>query len=76
MHTGIHRLSSKIVIDLTDLADSTRYTGVLASGGGASTLVHVSSTRPDGGYSFVKVMAPATSFNPHLVRSPQGMFAL
>ena len=56
--------------------ECTEFTGVLASGGYASSLVHLTSSRPDGGFKFVSVLAPATSFNPHLVRSPAGVFAL
>ena len=56
--------------------ECTEFTGVLASGGYASSLVHLTSSRPDGGFKFVSVLAPATSFNPHLVRSPAGLFAL
>eukprot|EP00038_Savillea_parva_P000928 m.100001 g.100001 ORF g.100001 m.100001 type:complete len:444 (+) comp10329_c0_seq3:48-1379(+) len=52
------------------------YTGVLASGGYASSLVHLTSTRPDGGFVYAGVLAPSTSFNPQLVRSPNGTFAL
>lgn len=55
----------------------TEYTGVLASGGYASSLVHLTSSKPDSGFKFKGVLAPATSFNPHLVRDPaSGLFAL
>lgn len=54
----------------------TEFTGVLASGGYASSLVHLQSSRPDRDFKFVGVIAPSTSFNPHLVRSPAGLFAL
>jgi len=54
----------------------TEYTGVLASGGYASSLVHLTSDRPDGGFRFAGVIAPATSFNPQLIRSPSGEYVL
>lgn len=47
--------------------ECTEFTGVLASGGYASTLVHVQSSRPDADFRLVSVIAPPTSFNPHLV---------
>jgi hypothetical protein len=53
------------------------YTGVLASGGYASSLIHLESARPDGGWRVVSLLAPPTSFNPHLIRNPtEGSFAL
>ncbi len=53
------------------------YTGVLASGGYASSLIHLESARPDGDWRVVSLLAPPTSFNPHLVRNPtDGSFAL
>lgn len=60
----------------SSVRECTEYTGVLASGGWASSLVHLTSTRPDGGFVFAGVIAPATSFNPHLARSPEGTYAL
>jgi hypothetical protein len=60
----------------SSVGSCSEYTGVLASGGWASSLVHLSSTEPDSGFKFVKVISPATSFNPHLVRSSDGTFAL
>jgi hypothetical protein len=57
--------------------ECTEYTGVLASGGYASTLVHLQSRRPDGDFRLVSVLAPPTSFNPHLVIAPDhSYFAL
>jgi hypothetical protein len=57
--------------------DCTEYTGVLASGGYASSLIHLESSRPDGGWRVVSLLAPPTSFNPHLIRDPtDGSFAL
>ena len=56
--------------------ECTEFTGVLASGGYASSLVHLTSTRPDGGFELASLLAPATSFNPHLVIAPDGAFAL
>ena len=53
------------------------YTGVLASGGYASSLIHLESVRPDGGWRVVSLLAPPTSFNPHLILNPtEGSFAL
>jgi hypothetical protein len=60
----------------TAVRECTEFTGVLASGGYASSLVHLSSTRPDGGFRLVSVLAPPTSFNPHLTIAPDRSVAL
>ena len=36
----------------------------------------VSSTEPDRNYTFSKAVTPPTSFNPHMIRSPNGTYLL
>ena len=38
--------------------------------------VHVRSRDPSGGWEFVRALTPPTSFNPHLVRAPDGRYVL
>lgn len=60
----------------SSIRDCTEFTGVLASGGYASTLVHLSSPHPDRDFHLVNVISPPSSFNPHLVIAPDSSFAL
>eukprot|EP00041_Stephanoeca_diplocostata_P018746 m.396028 g.396028 ORF g.396028 m.396028 type:complete len:409 (+) comp21107_c0_seq1:107-1333(+) len=62
--------------DPSPVRSCTEFTGVLARGGYASMLVHMSSTQPTGPWRVEGVVSPPTSFNPQLIRSPSGTFVL
>eukprot|EP01052_Picozoa_sp_SAG31_P048478 SAG31_NODE_10161_length_1176_cov_1.168059_1_plen_121_part_01 len=78
---GLYHAVADVSCGCSDLRSPVRecseFTGVLASGGWASSLIHLVSSAPDRGFRVVDLLAPPTSFNPHLVRSPaDGTFFL
>ena len=50
--------------------------GVVGSGGGESWLAHLTSEEEDGPYSYVGMMAPQTTFGPHLTVARDGTIVL
>jgi hypothetical protein len=46
--------------------------GVLKPGGGTSITVHLVSDAPDAGWALVAMFTPPTTFNPTLLRTPDG----
>lgn len=48
--------------------------GVVGDGGGNSWIAHVTSSRPDGGWTFQAMVVPQTSFGPHVAVGPDGTF--
>lgn len=50
--------------------------GVIGDGGGDSWIAHAVSSYPDRGFELVAMVAPQTTFGPHLAVAPDGTFVL